>query len=249
MSSLVTRLCRWNWNSSLTRYQIWRNVCHARDTPSINSRCLSISRPYSLSRSLSECEGVVARSQKLVPIPTRATKYYSSSPSSSPPANSPPDDEVPWENLFRFNYIPVVVFLSRLKILQTGVTFVLLPYVGHLCFVAKTEPVATFYGVCGLTALAATMLLIITRISQRIVMLLYVNPNRDRIRISHLTFWGQRRESYFNTSQFEPVSLKGQNWDETYLRLCLANGSDHNWYIAPKHATMYDPQALFELLD
>merc|ERR1712142_238051 len=246
MSSLLTRLCRRNWNSSLTRYKIWRNVGRSRNAPR-NSHCFSISRLNSLSRSLSESEGIVACPYKLVPA--RVAKFSSSSPSSTPPTNSALDNEVTWENLFRFNYIPVVVFLSRLKILQTGVTFILLPYVGLLCFVAKTEPAETFYGVGGLTALAATMLLIITRISQRIVMLLYVNPNRDRIRISHLTFWGQRRESYFNLSQFEPVSLKGQNWDETYLRLCLADGGDHNWYIAPKYATMDDPQALFDLLD
>ena len=98
-------------------------------------------------------------------------RYFSTTPtnlctSSSSDSAVVDDANVLWENLLRFDYIPLVVFLSRLKVFQTVLTFVLLPYVGHMCFVTQTEPVETFYLVTAMTAVAAAMLLVITRISQ-----------------------------------------------------------------------------------
>ena len=79
-------------------------------------------------------------------------------------------------------------------------------------------------------------------------MLLYVNPSRDRLRVSHLSFWGFRRESYFNLSELEPVSHTNQNWDETYVRLRLPERGYH-LYFAPKHGTVTDSNTLMQLLD
>jgi len=158
------------------------------------------------------------------------------------------DASVLWENLLRFDYIPVVVFLNRLKIAQTVLTFMLLPTVAHMCFIAQTEPVETFYLVTAMTALAAVMLLVITRISQRIVMLLYVNPERTRLRVSHLSFWGFRRETYYDLSEFQPVSLTKDDWNEMYVRLRLPERGYH-LYIAPRYATVPDQRTFMELLD
>ena len=79
-------------------------------------------------------------------------------------------------------------------------------------------------------------------------MLLYVNPSRDRLRISHLTFWGSRRESYFDLSEFLPVSLSKQSWSDPYIRLHLPERG-YCMYFAPKYGGVADSQTLFKLLD
>ena len=130
-----------------------------KETPFISSPCILSSSMTSPSRIISA----------LSTHPTSVVRCYSTSRRdccSSPASNTLDDEDVPWENLFKFNYIPIVVILSRLKILQTFVTFTILPYVGHLSFVAKTEPVESFYFIIGLSGVAAIMLYIITRISQ-----------------------------------------------------------------------------------
>ena len=63
-------------------------------------------------------------------------------------------------------------------------------------------------------------------------MLMYVNGDCDRVRVSHLTFWGFRKESYFNASDFEPIGYSNQGFHNTYLRLRLATGNF--LYFAPR---------------
>merc|ERR1712168_54131 len=86
------------------------------------------------------------------------------------------DEDVPWENLYRFNHIPAVVLLSRAKLLQTIFTFTVIPQLCYVCLYTKTQPISSLQVAIGVSVFAAVMLLVVTRISQRSVMLLYVNP-------------------------------------------------------------------------
>jgi len=153
--------------------------------------------------------------------------------SSPPPEGAPADEEVQWTHVYRFNYIDPVRAVSRLKLLQTALTIYLVPVVGYTCFVTESQPVSLFYQVIGMTTFAACMLFAFTRISQRTVMMMYVNPDYDRVRVSHLTFWGFRKESYFNASDFVPMgSDSNQDWNNTYVRLRMESGNF--LYFAPR---------------
>ena len=84
---------------------------------------------------------------------------------------------------------------------------------------------------------------------QRTVMILYVNPGRDRLRISHLTFWGKRRESYFDVSDFLPVSHTRQSWTDPYVRLQIPERGNFRFYFAPRSGNIVDPVLLKQLFD
>jgi len=172
-----------------------------------------------------------------------------SSTSSSEITTPVNDEDIPWENLYKFHHIRTFVILSRLKILQTIFTFTVLPSVFYACFITETEPVTKFWGLVAVSVFASFMLLVITRISQRTVMILYVNPGRDRLRISHLTFWGKRRESYFDVSDFLPVSHTRQSWTDPYVRLQIPERGNFRFYFAPRSGNIVDPVLLKQLFD
>jgi len=152
-----------------------------------------------------------------------------------------------WESVYVFSQIRSIRFMSRLKVLQTGLTITLIPLLGYHTYVTETIPFADLvYGI-EVAVFAAVMLLVLTRISQRMVMLLYVDNITKKIRISHLTFWGNRTETIVDLDSFEPIGISNQKWNDAYLK--LKNQNSQIFYLCPRFATKVDIKRLISLLD
>jgi len=152
-----------------------------------------------------------------------------------------------WESVYVFSQIRFIRFMSRLKVLQTGLTITLIPLLGYQTYVTETIPFADLvYGI-EVAVFAAVMLLVLTRISQRMVMLLYVDNITKKIRISHLTFWGNRTETIVDLDSFEPIGISNQKWNDAYLK--LKNQNSQIFYLCPRFAAKVDIKRLISLLD
>ena len=155
-------------------------------------------------------------------------KTRNQKPASSNDLTSSIEDE-PFTTFYHFPYIIVTRLISRLKIYQTGLTIVVLPpvYVQYALGQMEASNVAM---VTGIAAFAGMMLYVISHYTRRLVGLLAINKNRDVLRISHLTFWGNRNNIYVPVEKVVPLSDMADCPNDAYLKLCFYDSKNYFYY-------------------
>lgn len=120
-------------------------------------------------------------------------------------SDKPTSSDPEFRNIYAFRYIVHARVLSRFKIYQTMLTLGALP-VGaalHNTGAVSTPGLAAFVGIA---SLATIMLYVMSTFFRRVVGIIGVNTNEEKVRISHLTFWGRRRDNVFDVSEIVPLS-------------------------------------------
>ncbi|KAM7418808.1 hypothetical protein PAMA_016098 [Pampus argenteus] len=120
--------------------------------------------------------------------------------------------------IYTFPHIKFLSALSRLKLLQTAITVVILPPVyilylqGDIAFflVGYTTGIALFAGVMLYTA---------SHFLRRVVGMMYLDPSQTTLKVSHLTFWGRRHDIYLPVSDVMTIGDTGDSSNETILKL------------------------------
>ncbi|XP_026160010.1 transmembrane protein 186 [Mastacembelus armatus] len=120
--------------------------------------------------------------------------------------------------IYTLPHIKLLRAVSRLKLLQTAITVVILPPVyflylqGHVSFflVSYTTGIALFAGVMLYTA---------SHFFRRVVGMMYLDPSQTTLKVSHLTFWGKRHDIYLPVSDVMTIGDTGDSVNETILKL------------------------------
>ena len=87
-------------------------------------------------------------------------------------------------------------FISKFKVYQVSLMLALLPPVVHWYSVDKLSATALGYGGVALMG-TASVLAIVSHYFSKLVGELHFDPRHEKVRISTLTFWGNRREEEF----------------------------------------------------
>jgi len=80
------------------------------------------------------------------------------------------------------------------------------------------EAVATISGAC---VLATLMLGAMGEITRKIVGMVYISPTKEEIIISHLTFFGGRKDVLLNTSEVMPFEESNENASSLFWKIKL----------------------------
>ena len=127
-----------------------------------------------------------------------------------------------------FKYIVHTKVLSRLKIYQTLATIMAIPPVVYLNNIGKLTTV-DMYAMLGITSVACVMLYVMSLYFRRIVGMISVCKENGMVRLSHLTFWGKRKDVYLMPEDIVPLMdmsesgnkvytlVKTYNSDQTYI--------------------------------
>uniref|UniRef100_A0A3P9IC49 Transmembrane protein 186 n=1 Tax=Oryzias latipes TaxID=8090 RepID=A0A3P9IC49_ORYLA len=124
--------------------------------------------------------------------------------------------------------LPHIKFLravSRLKLLQTAITAVILPPVYVLYFQGAASFFLVSYST-GIAAFAGVMLYTLSHFFRRVVGMMYLDPSQTVLKVSHLTFWGKRRDMYIPVSDVMTIGDTGDSANETILRLQRYSGPE-----------------------
>jgi len=132
---------------------------------------------------------------------------------------------VQFTRFYRFPHIRWVRGLARLKIYQTAATVVMLPpmcygYANGMVSLPSVQAafaVATFAGV---------MLYGISGYTRNFIGMLSLNKTEDMVQISHLTFWGKRRDIYAPVEDVVPLADMSENPKDIYVKLCRYSTTD-----------------------
>ncbi|XP_053550244.1 LOW QUALITY PROTEIN: transmembrane protein 186 [Bombina bombina] len=119
--------------------------------------------------------------------------------------------------------------LSRLKLLQTTLTFLFLPPIYYYFLQGQVTYSFTVY--CTGTALfAGVMLYFFSYYLRRIVGMMYLNADGTILKVSHLTFWGKRRDIFIPVEDVKTLSETGDNKHETLRQLQRYSTSDKLYF-------------------
>lgn len=120
--------------------------------------------------------------------------------------------------IYTFRHIKLLRAVSRLKLLQTAITVVILPPVYILYFQGEVSFFLVSY-TTGLALFAGVMLYAASHFFRRVVGMLYLDPSQTTLKVSHLTFWGRRRDIYLPVSDVMTIGDTGDSVKETILKL------------------------------
>nr|XP_032624961.1 transmembrane protein 186 isoform X2 [Chelonoidis abingdonii] len=126
--------------------------------------------------------------------------------------------------VYKFPGIKYCRIFSRMKLLQTALTIVILPPVYHLYLQEQVSQGFVLY-VTGTACFAATMLYGISYFLRRMIGLMYLNEAGTMVKVAHLTFWGRKKEIYCPVENVMTLGDTGDTKNEVLLQFKQHNST------------------------
>ncbi|XP_033827137.2 transmembrane protein 186 [Periophthalmus magnuspinnatus] len=142
--------------------------------------------------------------------------------------------------IYRLPHIKLLRAVSRLKLLQTGITVVILPPVYYLYLQGDLSLFFVCYST-GIAGFAGLMLYTASHFFRRVVGMMYLDPSQTTLKVSHLTFWGKRSDLFLPVSDVMTIADTGDATTETILRLKTYSGPE-TLYFSTYYGRIVDPE-------
>ena len=146
---------------------------------------------------------------------------------------------------FKYPYIRGVRLMVRMKLYQTALTVIFIPPIAYQYSLGAVTP-DVMMAVVGVSGFAGVMLYTMSTLFRRFVGILSLNETSSFIRISHLTFWGNREDIVYPVEQVVPLSELPDNPRDAFVRLKLYD-TDEVYYYIIRHGGVLDYKK-FELV-
>ncbi|XP_071616523.1 transmembrane protein 186 [Heliangelus exortis] len=127
--------------------------------------------------------------------------------------------------VYRFPGIKYCRVLSRLKLLQTATTLVMLPPISYLYLQDQVSQNVLLY-TTGVTLFAGAMLYGMSYFFRRIIGFIYLSENSHTVKVAHLTFWGRRNDIYCPLETVMTLDEVGDSKGELLLQFKRYNTTD-----------------------
>ncbi|KAM4026434.1 transmembrane protein 186-like isoform 1-T2 [Anomaloglossus baeobatrachus] len=108
------------------------------------------------------------------------------------PLSTKTDDSTKFTLIYKFPAIRYCKVVSRLKIMQTTMTLLILPPIYYYYLQGQLSQFTVVY-CTGAALFAGAMLYGLSYYLRRIIGMLYVDDDLTTLKVSYLTFWGKRR--------------------------------------------------------
>ena len=130
--------------------------------------------------------------------------------------------------IYTFPTIGVLRALSKFKVIQTGITAVVLPPLYYL-FLQGDVSLSLVSNSTAIAVLVAFMLYSISHFAKRVVGRMYLDSSGATLKVSHLTFWGRRNELYMPVNDVMTIS-DVSNPNETIFYLKRYSTTDKMYF-------------------
>ncbi len=175
---------------------------------------------------LSSCSKLVCgalKTQSLFSPITITARCCSVQSSSTPPEFKP---------VYKLPFIVTARVLCRLKLYQT---VIVLGLTG-----ASVATQADLFIPLAICTVSLTMLGIMGEFFRKLVGIIYINPATEEVKISHLNFWGNRKDVIYSINDIIPPVDVGENTNDAYVKLTFADKSIPTLYLSVKHGQVLD---------
>ncbi|KAG8558422.1 hypothetical protein GDO81_016986 [Engystomops pustulosus] len=159
--------------------------------------------------------------------PLRSSDRKQQIDSSGFSTSSPPqtDDSTKFTLIYKFPGIQFCRAVSRLKLVQTTLTVLILPPVYYYYFQGHITHFSVMYST-GTALCAGLMLYGLSYYLRRLIGMMYVDEDLTTLKVSHLTFWGNRRNLFVPIEDIKPLSETGDSKVETLRQFARYSGPD-----------------------
>ncbi|XP_041362920.1 uncharacterized protein LOC121378701 [Gigantopelta aegis] len=147
-----------------------------------------------------------------------------------------------YEPCYIFKYIVHTRVLSRLKIYQTMATVMALPPTAVLHSLGKLSTV-DMYAMFGISSVACVMLYVMSWYFRRIVGMISICKENKMVRLSHLTFWGKRKDLYISPEDIIPLLDMSESSKKVYV-LVKTYSSDETFILFLRFHRIFDRDQL-----
>ncbi|KFQ76412.1 Transmembrane protein 186, partial [Phaethon lepturus] len=147
--------------------------------------------------------------------------------------------------VYRFPWIKYCRVLSRLKLLQTVTTMVVLPPICYLYLQDQVSHGILLY-TTGIAFFAGAMLCGMSYFFRRIIGLIYLNETGRTVKVAHLTFWGRRNDIYCPIETVMTLDEVGDRRGELLLQFKRYNSTDI-LYFTIKFGQIVDKQKFMQI--
>ncbi|XP_074651602.1 transmembrane protein 186-like [Tubulanus polymorphus] len=130
-----------------------------------------------------------------------------------------------FELIYKFPYIVHMRVISRLKLYQTGLVALMAPPLAYLQSTGVIDPALTV-GFGGMFLLAGGMLAVMSEFFRRIIGLMSLSRDKKLLKVSHLTFWGKRRDVYIDPMDVIPLVECSDNSSDIYIKFLRYSKTD-----------------------
>ena len=137
-------------------------------------------------------------------------------------------------------------FISRIKILHVGIVTSL---TWPVCYWFSQGTISTPVFLAALTAASATTvgLVVLSYFFRRVVGEFAVDPSRGTVKISTLSFWGNRRNTVFRLEDLTPLSDSGLDPKRIFQRLEISRMTDV-FLISLQHGKICNEKMFFDVV-
>nr|XP_056722577.1 transmembrane protein 186 [Euleptes europaea] len=142
--------------------------------------------------------------------------------------------------IYRFPGIKYCRALSRMKLLQTAFTGLILPPAWFLCWQNQMSQAQCLYST-GIACFAGVMLYAMSYYFRRIIGMMYLNEDGTMLRVAHLTFWGRRNDIYCPVETVMTLTDVGDDQNELLLRF-KQYGEDRFLYFTLRFGQVVDKE-------
>ncbi|KAL3875492.1 hypothetical protein ACJMK2_033438 [Sinanodonta woodiana] len=126
--------------------------------------------------------------------------------------------------IYRFPYILQARFICRAKLFQTS--FALLSVIPmSLMYSAGTITYSGMVFSLSASTLACLMLIAMSEYFRKLVGLMSVHKDMEIVKVSHLTFWGGKKDVFLKINQIVPISDTSQKTNDVYVTLKTYDGN------------------------
>lgn len=143
--------------------------------------------------------------------------------------------------IYHLPFIKLLSAVSRLKLLQTGVTIAILPPVYYFYFNGDLPYFIVGYST-GIAMFAGVMLYTISHFVRKVVGMMYLDSSQTTLKVSHLTFWGKRHNVYLPVSDVMTIGDTGDHLTETILKLKRYSNAE-TMYFSLSYGRVVDREA------
>lgn len=119
---------------------------------------------------------------------------------------------------YRFPHIEKMRAFARLKLYQTALITATTPLMIYARLTGVIDEASMNTSIAG-AVFTCLALYAVSGYTRNFVGVMALNESRDVLRISHLTFWGGRREIYAPVDDVIPIQDAGEDTKEVYLTL------------------------------
>ncbi|KAI1280860.1 Transmembrane protein [Halotydeus destructor] len=150
-------------------------------------------------------------------------------------------DSVQWTPVYRFGFAPMARVVVRAKIYQTALTVYFFGS-SFIAFQTGNAALSSLLFTTGISAFACFMLYVFGNIFSRLIGFAYLSEDKSKIRLAHLTFWGQRKDTVVEVDDMLPFDTLIQRYDDWYCLLSRVSDPKDRYYLSLKFGGILDKE-------